>query len=601
MKIKSIVSVLFLLTGVVYGHAQNLIVVDGSLKVNAGTEGHSPNWPKTDSDGNRNPEQALIVVKYDGFPEDQIGNISITPDLSNLNGRENLQDAKGQPITFLYVPIENNYLNIASPYGPAKVNLNNPANKGIYEMTLMVDKKMNIDIEPLSDYESITVYLDRSEGKSTPARFNNVSLGRHSLLFELPDGSHETREINVTVNSDRFNSSTNPDFDLRKLMPVTIESDNRAVTIYVDDVEKAKQAPATVYLPAGDHTFKVVSNSNEREFDISTIKMEMGISPGIIRLQPRERKKFEVTASFEGKSLVPVMLYVDKEEAYKISQSHAKGERPRYVFDLPVGNKYKFKATYQGNEGSKTITVTPGMDYDQTINIKKRRSFVWPWEREYSSPPVDITAAYVQKQYRVKHNGQTEYKGTLTLWDVEEEGNNKWLHGLRAGVQYQPVFAYGLGLYTGLFYEYYRSTTDIFDLNPEEGLTTNFSKYQEHSLNLPVEVLYNLPFSPKVALAVHGGLEAGFTVARSYSGRVEMYEGIKYEDSYNALKDEDGYFPELPGVFSLYWQAGVQLRLGPVMLGAQFTRPITKHNWEYEGYEFTTTAIKNSFSLTYVF
>lgn len=601
MKLKANIILLFLMIASVAAHAQHLKVVDQTIKANAGTGGITPNWPDLDSDGNRNPKQALIIVKYDGFPQEEIAKTIISPDLTNLNRREEYKDANGQPVTFLYVPIDNSRLDIKSSYGPQKVNLNNLTNRGIYEMTLLVDKRMNIDVEPLTDYESVTVYLDRSVGKNTPARFNNVSLGRHSLMFELPDGRHETREIIVTVNTDRFNETTNPDLDLRRRIPVKIESTSGDVTIYIDDVEVAKKAPYTAQIPAGDHTFKVVSNSNPREFDVATAKIDVGASASTLKLNPRERRKFEVTASYNGMQNVPMMLYAGKEEAYKISESHAKGERRSYVFDLPIGTTYKFRATYQGNEGKRTVKVTPDMAYDQPITIKKRKKIVWPWEREYMAPPVGLTVAYVQKQYQVKSDGETVYKGTLTLWDDEDGGDRDWLHGIKAGVQYQPTFKFGLGLYTGLFYEYYRSTTHKFDVDKKEGLTSDFSKYQEHSLSLPLELFYNLPFASKVALSLHGGVEGNFMISRTYSGFVEEYDGIKFEDSYNALKDEDDAFPELPGMFTLNWQVGVQLRLGPIMLGAQLTRPITKHKWEFKGYEFTTTYIKNSFSLSYVF
>lgn len=604
MKLRLNFSLLFLLAATLWGFGQDLLkVVDQTVKPTGYTEGHNPNWPELDSDGNRNPEQALIIVKYDGFPEEEIVNIDITPDITPLNRREELKDPLDQPITFLYVSIDNHNLSFSSKYGPARVPLINLQNGGIYEMTLLVDKKMNIDVEPLTDYDSVTVYLDRGQGKTTPARFNNVSLGKHSLMFELPDGSRVAREINVTVNSDRFNETNTPELDLRHKMPVKIESTSGNVSVFVDDVEVAKSAPVTVHLPMGDHTVKIVTNGNDREFDIATLKLDRDSKDVSVKLNPRERRKFEVTASYEGMDNVPMMLYIGKEEAYKFSEDHAKGERRSYMFDLPVGSEYKFRATYQGHEGNRTIKVTPDIGFYQNIRIKKRKKIVWPWEREYVAPPVGLTAAYVQKQYQIKQAGETVYKGSLVDWDDAPGGNHEWLHGIKAGVQYQPTFGFGLGLYTGLFYEYFRSTTDLYVVDKEEGLTSNFSKYEEHSLSLPVELFYNFPFASKVALAFHAGLEGNFMLARSYSGFVEEIDGIKFEESYDALKDEDNYFPYLPGMFNLYWQIGVQLRLGPVMLGAQMTRPVLTHKWtdELSNLQFTTTSFKNSFSLTYVF
>lgn len=601
MKMRLNVIILLLLTAILEGYSQDLLkVVDQTVKPLGYTHGWIPEWPLIDSDGNPDPQQALIVVNYDGFPKEEISKVFISPDVDNLNRREDHEDELGQPFTFLYVPLDNRFLSITSPYGPTRVTLPNMENRGIYEMTLLVDKRMNIDIEPLTDEESIKVYLDRSQVKSTPARFNNVTLGRHELMFEFPDGRRETREIFVNVNTLHFNETTTPGLDLRRIIPVRIESTSGNVSVYVNDEKMSDHTPYTAMLPAGDYTIKGVSNTNDRQFDVVPIKLEADSKGTVVKLEPRERHKFVVNASFEGMN-VPAMLYIGKEEAYKYSTSQVKGERREYMFDLPVGSKYNFRATYQGNEGKRVIEVKPGMLGIQTIKIKKRKKFVWPWEREYVIPPVGITAAYVRKQYHVKNEGDLTYKGTLTLWDEGIGGDGKWLNGVKAGVQYQPTFKFGLGLYTGLFYEYYFAKTDLYSVNKEEGTTSYFSKYQEHSLSLPVEVFYNLPFASKVALAFHGGVEGSFMLSRSYSGYVEELDGIKFEHSYNTLKDKDGYFPEMPGVFSLYWQIGAQLRLGPFLLGAQLTRPITVHKWEMNGEQFTTTSVKNSFSLTYVF
>ncbi|MCM1152918.1 MAG: DUF4397 domain-containing protein [Muribaculum sp.] len=596
------ISLLLLAASPAVAMAQDLKIVDNKISVNAGaTSGITPEWPALDADGNRNPRQALIVIDYDGLPEEEIPKTKILPDLNNPNKRQELKDANGQPLTFLFVSLDDQSLTFNNPtFGSARLNLPRLSNKQIYSTTLQVDKRMNIDIEPLTDFETVKVYLDRSTSKETPARFNNVTLGKHSVMFEMPDGRHETHIINVTAQTEKFNEVTNPELDMRKRMPVKIESSQHNVAVYVDDQKVASQAPYTAMLPAGNHTIRVVNNNNEREFDITTVNLKQGAEQQTVKLKPSERRKFIVTANFSGYTSVPMMLYAGKEEAYKISREHAKGEQRSYEFDLPVGTKYKFRATYQGNEGKRTIKVTPDIAYSQVIDIKKRRKIVWPWDREYSAPPVGLTAAYVQKKYEIKFNGDKLYSGSLVNWDETEGGNGDYLHGLKVGVQYQPTFKFGLGLLTGLFWEYYRSSTDRFDIG-DDGLSADFNKYQEHHLTMPVQVFYNFPFASKVALAFHGGIEMDYTLAQSYSGYVEEYNGIRFEDSYNVLKDADDLLPQYPGVFSLYWQVGAQLRLGPVMLGAQISRPITSHKFELDQFEFTTVSIKNSFSLTYVF
>ena len=601
MKSRITISVILLIISTMCSYAQ-LRIVDGSIKVDGGaTMGISPVWPKEDADGNRNPEQALIVISYDGFPENQTGNTQISTDICNPNGIKQETTEAGTPLTFIYISLEEPHLNFSHPvFGAARVKLPAIANKGIYGVTLQVDKRMTIDLEPLSDFESVKVNLDRNESKDSPARFSNVTLGKHNIVFEFPDGQQVTRTIDVTSTTNKFNEVTNPDFDLRELMPLKIESSDRNVTIYIDDEKVATKAPFITTLPSGNHTVKAVSNNNERKLDIQTVKIVKGAKETTVKLKPCERHRFRVSGSFENMSNVPMMLYAGKEEAYKISEDHAKGEQRFYEFDLPVGSRYKFKATFQGNEGSRSVKVKNDMDYDQIITIKRRQKIVWPWEREYDAPPMGLTVAYVQKKYEVKQDGKTVYNGTLAAWDDANGGNDDWLHGIKVGVQYQPTLRFGLGIYTGLYWEYYQTKTDKLD-SGEGDVTTGFNKYREHSLSLPVQLFYNLPFASKVALALHGGVNLNYMLSRTYSGYIENVNGLKLEHSYNALKDADDILPMYPDRFNLFWEIGLQLRLGPIMLGAQLTRPITTHKFKIDGVSYTTSTIKNSLSLTYVF
>lgn len=386
MKLKITLTLMLLLTAMC-GYSQ-LRVVDNKVTVNGShTVGITPSWPKTDSDGNRNPKQALIVIGYDGFPENQIEKTRVLTETNNFNAHETTTDKHNQRLDLYYISLEEEALVFQHPvYGPTRVSLPKMKNKGVYSLTLQVDKRMDIDIEPLTDYETVKVYLDQYKGEESPAHFEGVPLGKHPLLFEFPDGTRKSFTIDVTPQSKIFDELTNPELDMRKRMPLKIESNDHNVTVYVDDKKVADKAPFIANLPAGTYTIKVVSNLNDRKFDITTETVKLGEPMKTVKLNPRERRKFKITGDFKNYTSVPMMLYAGKQEAYKISQSHAKGEQKTYEFDLPVGSKYKFRATYQGNEGKRTIKVTPDMAYAQTIVIKPRHKIIWPWEREYDAP-----------------------------------------------------------------------------------------------------------------------------------------------------------------------------------------------------------------------
>ncbi|MDR1811029.1 MAG: hypothetical protein LBR34_11630 [Prevotella sp.] len=68
---------------------------------------------------------------------------------------------------------------------------------------------------------------------------------------------------------------------------------------------------------------------------------------------------------------------------------------------------------------------------------------------------------YVQKEWK-----WTTGEGTETYGAFEETSGQ---NGLQAGVCFEPLFKYSFGLSTGLFYEYYQSTSDTYDGNYTDG------------------------------------------------------------------------------------------------------------------------------------
>lgn len=78
---------------------------------------------------------------------------------------------------------------------------------------------------------------------------------------------------------------------------------------------------------------------------------------------------------------------------------------------------------------------------------------------------------------------------------------------MQFGLHLQPCFSFGLGMYTGIFYELYLSSND----------NEYYTSYQEHDIYVPVHALFRLPFSEKVSLWIHGGLGFNYGVYAKYS------------------------------------------------------------------------------------
>lgn len=77
---------------------------------------------------------------------------------------------------------------------------------------------------------------------------------------------------------------------------------------------------------------------------------------------------------------------------------------------------------------------------------------------------------------------------------------------LQAGIRIEPLFNYGFGLNTGLFYEYYYSKSNTYNTTDDYGNYDYKGTVQEHVLSLPVHLEYRLHFSESFQLFFYGGI-----------------------------------------------------------------------------------------------
>lgn len=598
MKKRPIISILCLLAA---------ICASAQLKINdirvqpSVVTGLDIEWPELDADGEDITEQALIVVDYEYLTPETIYGLAFEVTDIVPNRIKSVVNEKGQQLTLIFVPLKakDRYL-IVKPQKTEGVRTRIPEmqNKGIYATTVSDTRRVDIQVTPLVDSPATGVWLDDNVHYTVPATFDNVTLGTHKLTFRTDGELPVDKYINVTMQDYIFSGETNPEFDLRKRRPIIIDSDKRNTTIYVDEAKVAEKTPVTVNLPAGEYTIKGVSNDDPLATAQKTVKVTLeGQMPKVV-LQPRYTETFKVYGLVRDISY-PFELYVNGKENQEIEGGdHQTGLNTDYLFTLPVGEKLKLKASYETYTGSKNITVKRNMAKAVYINMKKRRQFVWPWEREYDEAPLGLEVGWVRKQFSVSSDGTEIYKGKMIFMETGE-GENEWMNGVRAGIHFQPTFWKGIGLYTGLFWECYMASTDAY--KQTDGYTSFFSKYEEHNLYLPLHLFYEIPLGRKVAIGLHGGVGANYCLARKVYDYKSHADGIDYNISYNILKDDDNYYPEFPDAFSAQWEVGVQMRLGPVIIGAEISKPLTTHKFEIEGIQCQTKMQRQALTLSYVF
>ncbi len=595
---KKFILILFLQTAVC---AMAQLQTSGIKVDPSATRGVTFDWPEIDADGEDITSQALVVIEYEHLLPEVIQQFKFEITDIVPNGIRSVKNERGEDITLIFLPLKakDKYLKVV-PRTFTGVITPIPAmqDRGVYSMKVSDTRRVDIQVSPMVDDPATQVWLDDVRHFTVPATFTDVTLGTHKLTFTGAGIAPVERTINVTMQDTKFSGVTNADFDLRKRVPLTITSDVSNSSLYVDGEKVADRAPYTLTLPAGEYTIKAVNNDAPQNIDRKTVKLLVDGPFPKVHLRPRYNVTFNVTALLKHQS-VPFELYVNGKENQEIEGGDNQvGLNPEYAFTLPVGEKCRFKATYGSYQGSKKITVKQGMARDVAIDLKRRRQFVWPWDREYDEAPLGLEVAWVRKQFRVSADGEEIYRGKMVFVSTGE-GEDKWLNGVRAGVHFQPTFFKGLGIYTGLFWECYLASTDQF--KTPGGYTTDFSKYEEHNLYLPLHLFYEIPLARKVAIGLHGGVGLNYCLARKYYDYKLTQDGIDYNLSYNLLKDTDEYFPEFPDSFSASWEVGLQLRLGPVIIGAEILNPITKHKFTVDGIPCETTTHRQALTLSYVF
>jgi hypothetical protein len=177
-----------------------------------------------------------------------------------------------------------------------------------------------------------------------------------------------------------------------------------------------------------------------------------------------------------------------------------------------------------GQYGGKRESTIAILSDSKAANISVTQSA--PFNAPKGDPRlIGVSVGYVQKQWNWKENGETHKIGAF-------DKENSSLNGIQAGIRIEPLFKYGLGLSTGLFYEYYFSKSDkyrtTYSDSPEEyDYHLNFT---EHSLYVPLHLEYRLNLSKKLQLFV----EVGPSIDFGLSGKLTA----------TAVGDKEPYFTE---------------------------------------------------------
>ncbi|MGN0036381.1 MAG: PEGA domain-containing protein [Bacteroidaceae bacterium] len=426
--------------------------------------------------------------------------------------------------------------------------------KSVYDVVLKNNKTMSISVD--TQPQGATVVMETGEKAVTPATFTDVALGQHTLTISLNGQTKLQEAILVSEENVKFT------YDIRDKKKIRFSSDPADATLYIDGEMKG-YTPCSLELPYG--SYQVEARLGIGETDVKSITIG-DLSADEIKLEPIKKKTFEVYAIYNGRK-VDADLYID-------GRSEGVGQSS-YTLTKPIGKTYKMQMNYYGNSKKRTIKVRENMAVDQEFKISARNSFSWWWQKPYDATPGGFAVSYISKQFVTSGDG---YQLKEDLWGRKD----RRMHGMQMGLHFQPCFSFGLGLYTGLFYELYMSLNDDYDYN----------QFTEHSMYIPLHLFYRIPFSRKVALFIHGGVGMDCGLYARFKDTSDS-NSEPYEDYYG----EDGW----PKRVNFSAEVGGGLRLGPIQLHADYSKGLNDHKFYSEYGNYKTIQKKLSIGISYVF
>lgn len=212
---------------------------------------------------------------------------------------------------------------------------------------------------------------------------------------------------------------------------------------------------------------------------------------------------------------IPVPLFSGTKEQFeecfrKVSEQMSSGST-----NIPHSSSSYSNSSYTGSNTSSSTS------YTQSSYTYRKRSKPFNCPNE-DHPVAGFSVGYVQKQWSVKSDGE---KFKVGYWD-----DSKFISGVQAGIRVEPLFKYGFGIDTGLYYEFYYSKS-----KPQTSDGVEFSpSMQDHSLYLPIHAEYRLNFSDSFQAFFYGGVGFDLVVASSIKTNSDILE-YEDDDAYHSL------------------------------------------------------------------
>lgn len=465
-------------------------------------------------------------------------------------------------------------------YGYTKV-LKRPVDEyQVYDVTLKCNffETITIQVEP----EDCSIFCNNKSGKGI-LQIDNINYGTYKVTIVDANNNKFFREIKVEKGGEKlYKIDVTPEksvkFDIigcKGYLRITNLKDKKTIECGHRTDAKRCESSYKLSLKQGLYNIEVYDVKNPENYEKKEY-FKIDANTEVVELKPIPMMDIQVYAVYKGQRVKADLYVNNSSEKEEYSESYyANGT---YNLMVPKNQGLRLYMSYLGQDG--TQNITPSNLKNRTIEVvikeqKIKRTSVW---QRYEPEIMGFSLGYVGKQLVTTGEGY-QYKEP-GVWGEDDEG--KWLSGVQVGFHFEPCFKFGLGIYTGLFYEFYYSSYDDSDYA--------WDSYLEHCGYFPIHGCWRIPFGDECGMFLHAGLGLNYIFSGKYSDSSDYYED--YTDFYG----EDTW----PKKFNMTLDYGVMLRIGWCMLGANFSSGITDHeSYAYLG-SYETVQNKMNFTLGFL-
>lgn len=504
-------------------------------------------WP-TDAEGNPRDLAAVQVVFF-GLAPEELSKVrfSTMPDVIE---RVDRQTNSGVSAT-LFVPVNTSQIKLTHPrFGTDSITIfKNLLPQTLYRVETELEALHKVIVNAAADPGvPVMVTLGNLGQQISPATFEDVPNGVYTVIVGA--GTQQKKsEITVNVTNTYFDFNNNINLDLRHKKEVKLKTKgDKNTKWYIDNQLVGQGEEVTWLIPFGAHNVKAEISADK--YDERVINVDDKLNH--VFLSPITRKTLQFAGLYNGHPVeTRIIEPVELRSVFDIThQTRQIADSHRLTIALEDHN---------GHKGKKTVKVTENMPVDHQIKLSSGRVMVWPWESDYKTAKWGWEVSYVTKQIVVSGNTDEGSEKIETSWNgAWSNGYNHWLHGLRTGFHFQPAFKFGLGMYTGLFAEFYMSH--------DKTAANGYKDYTEIDLSMPLHILYQFPLGKKVAIGFHTGPSFNWNLYGVYDE--DIWESEKETDKEEVEFGE----PPYPKDLSINWDFALWLRLGPAYLSGSISK-----------------------------